>query len=91
MSWMVIFMPDTPALGNVKQFLMTALECTEDQIDESVCIYSCGAENPLKGREVRLSAVNILTKANRPFTKCKFLPGSMNSAEASALHAKEAA
>lgn len=88
MSWMVT-MDKEPALGNIKQFLKTILEAEEDQIDESVVLYAVDEkENPLAGKEVRISATNITTKSNRPFTKCKFMPATLTSAEAAAEHAK---
>ncbi len=89
MSWMVIAQPDTPWLGNIKQFLMTVLESSEDQIDESVCEYAVAAENPLKDREVRLSATDITTKKGAAFTKCKYMSAKLSSAEVATLHQKE--
>ena len=91
MSWMVIAQPDTPWLGNIKQFLMTVLETEEEKIDESVCEFVVSAENPLKDREVRLSAIDIKTKKNADFTKCKYMPLSMSAAEVQSLHQKDAA
>lgn len=71
-TWMVT-LDKEPALGNIKQFLAIALECGEDQITEEVCEFAVNEQaNPLKDRIVRCSAINIQTKANRPFTKCKF-------------------
>jgi hypothetical protein len=79
-SWMVTFDKE-PAMGNVKQFLASVLGVKDDQIDESVAEYAVNlvddaatnrVANPCKGRKVRCSAVNITTKSNRPFTKCKF-------------------
>lgn len=91
MSWMVIAQPDTPWLGNIKQFLMTVLDAKEEDIDEAACEFVCSAENPFKDREVRLSATDIKTKKNADFTKCKYLPLSMSAAEAAAQHQKDAA
>ncbi len=88
MSWMVTAMPDTPWLGNIKQFLMIAIDCTEDKIDEAVCEFVCSKENPLKDKEIRLSANDIKTKKGGDFTKCKYLPAGMSATEAAALHAK---
>lgn len=79
-SWMVTFDKE-PAMGNVKQFLAALLNVKDDQIDESVAEYAVNAvddpankrvANPCKGRFVRCSAIDIMTKSNRPFTKCKF-------------------
>lgn len=71
-SWMVT-LDKEPAMGNIKQFLMCAVPCAESDIDEKVVEYVVQeSANPLAGKIVRCSATDIMTKANRPFTKCKF-------------------
>jgi len=86
-TWMAT-LDKTPSLGNIKMFLMAALpaeDVTEDQIDESVVEYAINeAENPLKDQIVRCSATNIKTKANRDFTKCKFIRDSAGAEAAAA-------
>ncbi len=75
-SQMIQIKPNTPALGNIKQFLMVALgkETTEDMITEEVLLYTVSEANPLKGRIVRADAHNIMTKKNTPFTKVRYMP-----------------
>jgi len=85
-SWMVTFDKE-PALGNVKQFVSTAANCEFDQVTEAVCEAVVSEKNPLKGANVRCSAVEIMTKANRPFTKVKFLADSIGADGAAKEHA----
>ncbi len=82
-SWMVT-LDKEPALGNIKQFLQSILACDEGQIDETVVEAAIGPTNPLANRIVRASAVNIKTKANRDFTKVKFMTDSAEGAAAAA-------
>jgi len=87
MSWMVT-LDKEPALGNIKQFLSEACETNMDAITEQV-VEACIAENgpqpqPLAGRMVRCSATEITTKANRPFTKVKWIRDSAGAAAAAA-------
>lgn len=91
-SWMVT-LDKLPALGNIKQFLLACLpDATEDQIDESAVEFVVNEQkNPLKDYIVRCSAVNIKTKANRDFTKCKFLRDADGAAAAAADQASAAA
>lgn len=75
-SWMVT-LDKAPALGNIKQFLTTAVEdATDEAITEAAVEYVVSPAQPLKGVIVRASAVNIKTKANRDFTKVKFVKDS---------------
>jgi hypothetical protein len=90
-SWMVT-LDKEPALGNIKQFLAEALSTDMDKIVEQVVeavVAETGAKpNPLAGYKIRAAAVNIMTKANRPFTKVKFLRDTAGAAAAEAEHAK---
>jgi len=86
-SWMVT-LDKEPALGNIKQFLSSAIPCDEGSIDESVVEYAIGKDNPMAGRKVRASAINIKTKAGRDFTKVKYMRHDIGAAAAAAEHAK---
>lgn len=90
-TWMVT-LDKEPALGNIKQFISVAAPCEMDQVTEAVAeaVTVEKGENaqPLKGRIVRCSAVEIMTKANRPFTKVKFIADSVGAAEAEKIHAE---
>jgi hypothetical protein len=72
-SWMVT-LDKEPALGNIKAFLAVATDSKEEEIDEAGVELVVSADNPLKDTIVRVSAVNIKTKAGTDFTKCTFLP-----------------
>ncbi len=85
-SWMVT-LDKEPALGNIKQFISTAVPCKPEQVNEEAVLAIVSEANPLKGRIVRCAATNIITKAGRDFTKVKFLEDSAGSAGAN----KEAA
>lgn len=94
-TWMVTFDKE-PALGNIKQFIATACGSTDlDAVDEAtaelVCVEEGENAQPLKGKFVRASAVDILTRRNTPFTRVKFILDSEGSANAAAAHVKHAA
>src|SRR5262245_29083972 len=72
MSWMVT-LDKEPALGNVKQFVSTATGCEMDEVDEAGVEEIVSERNPLEKTILRISAVEIMTKANRPFTKVRWL------------------
>jgi len=86
-SWMVT-LDKEPALGNIKQFAQSVLAVTEDKITEEVIEFMVSETNPCKGKMVRACAVNIMTKANRPFTKVKFIVDGEGAAAAHAEAAK---
>lgn len=86
-TWLVGFDKE-PAMGNVKQFIATACGTTDlSGVDEATAELTVSAEQPLTGKFVRASAVNITTKAGRPFTKVKFMLDSLSVAEMAAAHA----
>lgn len=91
-TWMVT-MDKEPALGNIKQFIQTIVPAadfdvlTEDQCEQLVLGICDEKLNPLKGKFARFAATEITTKANRPFTKVKWLSDDMSAADV----AKEAA
>lgn len=85
-SWMAM-VHQSPAMGNILNFLLAALpqEAKPEDIDETVVEYAVNeAENPLKDCIVRCSAANTKTKANRDFTKCKFIRDSAGAEAAAA-------
>lgn len=86
-SWMVT-LDKEPALGNIKQFAMSVLACDEDKITEQAIEFMVSEANPCKDKPVRACAVNIMTKANRPFTKVKFIVDAEGEAAALAEQAK---
>lgn len=78
-SWMVT-LDQEPALGNIKAFIMAAAPCKEEQVSEDLVLLVIGEKNPLKGRIVRASAVNIKTKRGSDFTKVKWMEDSTDAA-----------
>jgi hypothetical protein len=86
-SWMVT-MDKEPALGNIKQFIAETVEQDMAAINEQIAEAVVSAQNPLGGRFVRASAVNIKTKAGRDFTKVKYLRDSAGSKAAQEEFAK---
>ncbi len=77
-SHMVQIKPNTPALGNISQFLQTILSTPEKivtpaEITEDVVLYATSEANPLKGKIVRAVGTMIKTKGKGlPFTKIKY-------------------
>jgi hypothetical protein len=88
-SWMVT-LDKEPALGNIKQFIMAATGCEEGAVTEQVVLAIVGTENPLKGTLMRCSAVEISTKAGRPFTKVKWFEDGIGAAGAASAHRENA-
>lgn len=86
-TWMVT-LDKEPALGNIRQFIATACGTTDlSGVDEATTELTVSAEQPLSGKFVRASGVNITTKAGRPFTKFKFMIDGTSVAEMAAAHA----
>lgn len=90
MTWMVMLDQDA-ALGNVKHFISVAGDTPIADVTAADAEDACGEGNPLEGVELRLTAVNVLTKAKTDFTKCKFMPATMSAADAASAHAEETA
>ena len=90
MSWMVMLDQDA-ALGNIKHFISVASETPINEIQAADAEDACSEANPLGGIKIRLMAVNIKTRAQKDFTKVKFLPASMSAADAAKEHADEVA
>jgi hypothetical protein len=90
MSWMVMLDQDA-ALGNVKHFISVASETPINQVQAADAEDACSEGNPLEGIELRVMAVNIKTRADKDFTKVKFMPASMSAADAAKEHAEEVA
>lgn len=89
-TWMVT-LDKEPALGNIKQFIATACGSDDlDQVDEATAELVCSDKQPLTGKVVRASGVNITTKAGRPFTKIKFILDQDGAPAAATVHAKAA-
>lgn len=90
MSWMVMLDQDA-ALGNIKHFLTIACDVPENDVDEALATEACGEDNPLRGTKLRVSAVNILTREKKDFTKVKFFSADTSAADMQRYHASEAA
>lgn len=79
-SHMIQIKPNTPALGNISQFLQTSLSkpgelVAPEAITEEAVLYSTSEANPLKGTIVRAVGTEIKTKGKGlPFTKIKYFP-----------------
>lgn len=87
-SWMVMLDQDA-ALGNIKHFVSVASETPIKEVQVADAEDSCSEENPLGGVKIRLTAVNIKTRADADFTKVTFMPADMSAADAAAAHAKD--
>jgi hypothetical protein len=83
-SWMVKLSPDyvETALGNIKQFMSSAAGCSMEQVNEQIAEAIVSDKQPLAGRYVRASAVNIKTKRKTDFTKVKFFEDGAGAAAA---------
>lgn len=88
MSWMVT-LDKEPALGNIKQFIAELFGCDMSAVQEQhVEALIDEIKNPGAGKFIRCAAVNIKTKANRDFTKVKWIRDAAGAAAAEAEHAK---
>lgn len=90
MSWMVMLDQDA-ALGNIKHFISVASETPINEVQAVDAEEACSEGNPMAGLRLKASAVNILTKAKKDFTKVKFMPAETDNDEAMAEHEKETA
>lgn len=79
-SWVVNFKNDA-ALGNIKGFIAAVNgidpsdeKAVNEQVDEDTCEYVVGDDNPLEGKQVNLTCVNIKTKAGGDFTLHQWSP-----------------
>ncbi len=86
-TWMVT-LDKEPALGNIKHFVNTLLPQIDfDKLSEEDCekavLLTCADGDPLKlkGKFLRFAATEIMTKANRPFTKVKWLADNTSAAD----------
>lgn len=68
-TWFVKLEVDTPALGNVKQFVSLAGDCPLNEVDEAGCELIVSNAQPLTGTMMRVSVTTIETKKKRPFSK----------------------
>lgn len=70
-TWMAMAKHDS-FLGNVKQFVSTTLNMDDDGIGKDEVNSICGDDQPLAGLVIEVVARNIITKANKDFTKLAF-------------------
>ena len=63
---------DGIGLGNLKGFLMAALGCKEDEIEDNDAVEAVSEEQPLVDAVVNAMAVTIQTKAGADFTAVNF-------------------
>jgi hypothetical protein len=61
-TWFVALKKDTPALGNVKQFVSLASLCPIDEVDEPGCELIVSNAQPLAGTHMRVAVTTIKTK-----------------------------
>jgi len=59
-------------LGNVKQFVSSTLNMDDDGIGKDEVNTICGDDQPLAGLVIEIVARNIVTRANKDFTKVSF-------------------
>ncbi len=78
-TWMAMAKHDS-FLGNVKQFVSSTLGMEDDAIGKDEVNTICGDEQPLAGMVVEIVARNIITRANKDFTKVSF-KGEVEQAE----------
>lgn len=70
----VITLDKEPALGNIKQFIATAMGCTPKDVTKQSVALVVSEGNPLKGTRLKLSCQNIKTTAGKDFTKHTWKP-----------------
>lgn len=89
-TWMVMLDQDA-AMGNIKHFLSVASDVPFAEVTKEDAEESCSENNPLCGVELRISAVNILTRAKKDFTKVKWISTGVSLSEVQSTHAADAA
>lgn len=77
-SWMVMLDKayEETSLGNIKAFLSILTSTPEHEVDGAGVELAFSAANPCEGLEIRASASNIKTRANKDFTKVTWAPGA---------------
>jgi len=60
-------------LGNVKAMIANLLACHESEVKESDCVKVSEKEQPLAGMVAEIRARDILTRANKSFTKVSYI------------------
>lgn len=60
-------------LGNVKALVANVTGCHESEVTKADCERIASAEQPLAGAVIELSARDILTRKNQPFTKVSYI------------------
>jgi len=73
MSWVANLKHDA-APGNVRMFIATLFGVPLEEVDGSTAELACGADNPARGRLIRLEASNIKTREKKQdFTLCRWI------------------
>lgn len=86
-TWFVSIVPDTSALGNIKNFIAVASDIDEKEVDDAGAEMVVSDAQPLNGTLLRASAVNLKTRADRDFTKVSWEKYEGTVEEAKALRA----
>jgi hypothetical protein len=60
------------APSNIRHFIANAMNCEFDEVDSAGYQAIVSAENPLGGTVIYALGTNILTRANKPFTKVRW-------------------
>lgn len=81
-SWIANLTKHDAALGNVKAFLAAAAKVPIEEVDEGGAEAAVSSENPFRGFLIKCEAIEITTKAGRPFTKCNWYPATKEDVEA---------
>ena len=70
-SWMTMRRFDG-YLPAVKGFILAAMDAADGDVTAAVCDAAVSVDQPLAGQRVKAQAVDIITRAGKPFTKIQF-------------------
>jgi hypothetical protein len=71
MAW-ICNLRHLPSPGNIRSFLAALNSVPIEEVDSESARCCCAADNPCRGRMVRLEATETTTKSGQPFTACKW-------------------
>ena len=60
-------------MGNVKAMVSNILGCHESEVTENDCEALSGSQQPLAGTVAEIKGRQIVTRANKPFTKISYI------------------
>ena len=86
-TWFVSIIPDTSALGSIKNFIAIANDVDEKDVDDLSAEMVVSDAQPIAGTFLRATATNLKTRAGNDFTKVSWEKYTGSVEEANVLRA----